>query len=65
MEDNLKTDNEIISEIIKLQIEVSNAVFKGHKASDNDEFENHRQRLVVLRQILKDRNSIHFRKSTI
>lgn len=58
MEDNLKTDNDII---IKLQIEVSNAIFKGHKASDNDEFAPNRKRLVILRQILIDRKSIYFK----
>lgn len=53
--------NQIISEIIKLQIEVSNAVFKGHKANDADEFANHRQRLAILRQILTDRKCSHFK----
>jgi len=53
--------NQIISEIIKLEIEVTASIFKGHKASDNDEFANHRQRLDILRQILKDRNSIYFK----
>jgi hypothetical protein len=62
MDDNLRTDNEIISEIIKLQIGVSNAIFKGHKASDNDEFAEDRKRLAILRQILIDRKSIHFKK---
>jgi hypothetical protein len=53
--------NQIISEIIKLQIEVSNAVFKGQKAHDADEFVKHREKLVILRKILKDRGSIHFK----
>ena len=56
--DNLRTNTDIISEIIKLQTEVTNAVFKGHKANDTDEFEPHRKRLVVLRQILTDRKCI-------
>lgn len=60
-EDISKTNDEIISEIIKLQIEVSNAIFNGHKASDNDEFVDHRKRLVVLRQILTDRKCIYFK----
>ena len=57
MKDNLRTDNDIISEIIKLQIGVSNAVFKGHKANDDDEYAEDRKRLVILRQILTDRKS--------
>ena len=61
MDDNLRTDTEIISEIIKLQIEVSNAIFKGHKANDNDEFATHRKRLVILRQIMNARKSTHFK----
>ena len=61
MDDNLRTDTEIISEIIKLQTRVGEAIFKGHKASDVDEYEPDRKRLVILRQIMKARNSIYFK----
>jgi hypothetical protein len=59
--DILKTNDEIISDIIRLEIEVTNAIFKGHKSSDNDEFAQDRKRLVVLRQILKDRKCVYFK----
>lgn len=55
-------DNNIISEIIKLESEVTASIFKGHKANDADEYALHRERLTFLRQILKDKNSIHFTK---
>ena len=61
MDDNLRTDTDIISEIIKLQTKVGEAIFKGHKANDADEYEPDRKRLVVLRQIMKSRNSIYFK----
>ena len=61
MNDNLRTDTDIISEIIKLQTKINDAIFKGHKANDADEYEPDRKRLVILRQIMKARNSIHFR----
>ena len=54
---NLTTE-ELISEIIKLESEVTASIFKGHKANDADEYSSHRERLVFLRKILKTRNII-------
>lgn len=56
-ESNLTTE-EIITEIIKLECEVTESIFSGHKANDADEYVNHRKRLVFLRKILKSRNVI-------
>jgi hypothetical protein len=52
------TTEEIITEIIKLECEVTSSLFKGHKPNDDDEYANHRKRLVFLRKILKSRNVI-------
>ena len=52
------TTEELISEIIKLESEVTASIFKGHKANDADEYYGHRERLVFLRKILKSRNVI-------
>jgi hypothetical protein len=52
-------ENQIISEIIKLETIVTESIFNGHKANDADEYADKRKRLVFLRQILKDRGSIH------
>jgi hypothetical protein len=52
------TTEEIISEIIKLECEVTESIFRGHKANDADEYVNHRERLIFLRKILKTRNVI-------
>ena len=57
MENNLTTE-EIITEIIKLECEVTESIFRGHKADDADEYSNHRKRLVFLRKILKSKNII-------
>jgi len=54
---NLTTE-EIITEIIKLECEVTESIFKGHKANDADKYANHRKRLFFLRKILKSRNVI-------
>lgn len=54
---NLTTE-ELISEIIKLESEVTASIFKGHKANDADEYSNHRERLVFLRNILRSKNII-------
>jgi hypothetical protein len=56
-ESNLTTE-ELISEIIKLECEVTESIFKGHKSNDADEYSSHRERLVFLRKILKSRNVI-------
>jgi hypothetical protein len=52
------TTEELISEIIKLECEITESIFKGHKANDADEYSSHRERLVFLRKILKSRNVI-------
>lgn len=54
---NLTTE-EIITEIIKLESEMTESIFKGHKANDADEYSNHRERLVFLRDILRSKNII-------
>lgn len=54
---NLTTE-ELISEIIKLESEVTASIFKGHKANDDDEYSKHRKRLVFLREILRGKNVI-------
>jgi hypothetical protein len=54
---NLTTE-EIITEIIKLECEVTASIFKGHKSNDEDEYSNHRKRLSFLRKILKSKNVI-------
>lgn len=43
---------ELISEIVKLEMEVMSAISNGHKAHDNDEFKLHRQLLKAYRNIL-------------
>lgn len=58
MNENYLNTEEIISEVISLELEVTNAVFKGHKAADKDEFENHRERIFFLREILRERQVI-------
>ena len=45
-----KKKNEIISRIINLELEITNAFFKGHKASDNDEYQKYRIELKKLRK---------------
>lgn len=48
-----KVDKEyIISQIIKMELEIISAISKGHKASDYDEFQQHRELLSHYRKIL-------------
>ena len=54
---NLTTE-ELISEIVKLESEVTASIFNGHKANDDDEYSNRRKRLVFLREILRSKNVI-------
>lgn len=54
---NLTTE-EIITEIIKLECEITTSISKGHKANDADEYSNHRKRLSFLRKILKSKDII-------
>jgi hypothetical protein len=59
MNENHLDTEEIISEIILLECEVTNALFKGHKANDKDEYVSHRERLFFLREILRERKVIN------
>jgi len=48
-----KVDKEyLISEIIKMELEIVSSISKGHKASDGDEFQKHRELLSYYRKIL-------------
>ena len=58
MNENYLNTEEIISEVISLETEVTNAIFNGHKAGDEDEFKNNRKRLFFLREILRERKII-------
>jgi hypothetical protein len=42
--------NELISQIIKLELELTSAIFRGHKAIDNDDFTQHRVLLAEYRK---------------
>jgi hypothetical protein len=50
----LMNKEDIISEIIKLEWEITKAVLEGHKASDLDEYREKRIRLKVLRELLNN-----------
>ena len=43
---------ETVTEIIKLELEITLAVLTGHKANDSDRFVEHRKRLRELRETL-------------
>lgn len=42
-----------IGRIIELELEITDAVSKGHKAADSDKFKKHREELKRLREELK------------
>lgn len=44
----------LISEIIRLELEIMRAIFEGHKAHDDDEFKLHRELLKIYRSLLYD-----------
>ena len=46
--------DEILTELVHLEYEVTDANMKGHKAADNDQFAGHRKRIGELRKLLKD-----------
>ena len=48
MNENKK--NRIISQILKLELIVTNAFFNGHKPHDNDEYQKYRDELKKLRK---------------
>jgi hypothetical protein len=41
-----------LGKIIKLELDITEALSKGHKASDNDKFKKHREQLKKLRDEL-------------
>jgi hypothetical protein len=43
---------EIISKILKMELEITSAVLSGHKASDRDQYQEKRIQLKVLRSLL-------------
>lgn len=48
-----KVDKEyMISQIIKMELEIISAISKGHKASDDDEFQEYRKLLSYYRKII-------------
>lgn len=48
-----KVDKEyIISQIIKMELEIISAISKGHKASDDDEFQIHRELLLYYKKLI-------------
>jgi hypothetical protein len=42
-----------VRRIVELELEITDAVSKGHKATDNDKFKEHREELKKLRDELK------------
>ena len=44
---------DIIRELVNLEYEVTIANLNGHKASDDDQFAEHRKRIEELRELLK------------
>jgi hypothetical protein len=48
------TKQEIISEIIILEFEVTMANLSGHRATDDDEYSEKRKKINELRKILKN-----------
>ena len=46
------TEQEIISEIIKLEYEITSANLTGHRPSDNDKYSGKRERIKELRNML-------------
>jgi hypothetical protein len=42
-----------IGRIIELELEITDALSKGHKAAENDKFKEHREELKQLRAELK------------
>jgi hypothetical protein len=44
--------DDIITELVALEYEVTDANMNGHKATDNDQFAGHRKRIGELRELL-------------
>ncbi len=47
------SEDDIISEIIKHEIEITQAVIKGHKPTEGDIYHDRRIRLIELREMLE------------
>jgi hypothetical protein len=47
-----QTRNEMISRIIELELQITDAIFKGHKCEENDIFESSRKEVTILRCIV-------------
>ena len=45
--------DEILTELVHLEYEVTSANMKGHRATDTDQFAGHRKRIGELRELLK------------
>lgn len=45
-------NKDIISEIIRIELEITTAIIKGHKPHVNDEFKLHRELLKSYRKII-------------
>ncbi len=58
MNQSTLTTEEIITEIIELECEITESILKGHKSNDRDRYVNHRKRLRFLRKILKTKDII-------
>lgn len=58
----MSSNQDLISEIIKLELEITTAIINGHKPHENDEFKLHRELLKAYRNILlkdgKERRNI-------
>lgn len=55
--------DEIISRILKLQLEECEAIFNGHKPTIDDKFQTVRLELNILRCILYGHKSIYCKKN--
>lgn len=43
----------LISEIIRMELEITQAIFKGHKPSEDDQFKMYRELLKVYRSMIR------------
>jgi hypothetical protein len=48
------SEDDIISEIIKHEIEITQAIIKGHKPIEGDIYHDKRIRVIELREMLKN-----------
>lgn len=52
-----------ISKIIQLELAITEAISKGHKAKDNDEFKEYRKELKQLREELNIKRETSYEQS--